>query len=78
MRIVRITLSSFDAPFRFGYRSSHLLRQKADSILLAIYFDTGVVGYGESVPRSYVTGETTDSGHELLAGHFTISSPAGT
>jgi muconate cycloisomerase len=70
MRIVRITPSSFDAPFRFGYRSSHLLRQKADSILLAIHFDTGVVGHGESVPRSYVTGETPDSVMELLAGPF--------
>ncbi len=71
MRIVRITPSLFDAPFRFGYRSSHLLRQKAESVLLALHFDTGAVGYGESVPRSYVTGETPDSVMELLAGHFT-------
>ena len=70
MKIVRITPSPFDAPFRFGYRSSHLLRQKAESILVTLHFDAGVVGHGESVPRAYVTGETPDSVLGLLAGPF--------
>jgi L-Ala-D/L-Glu epimerase len=70
MKIIRITLSQFDAPFRFGYRSTHLLRQKADSVLVALYFDSGVTGYGESVPRTYVTGESPASVTGLLRGPF--------
>ena len=33
------------------------------------YFYVGVIGYGEGVPRSYVTGETVDSAFAALEGH---------
>ncbi|MDA8126891.1 MAG: hypothetical protein M0009_17105 [Deltaproteobacteria bacterium] len=61
MRISDIDLFIYDAPFTFGYHSSHLLRLQADSIIVAVRFDNGLTGYGESVPRPYVTGESPAS-----------------
>jgi L-alanine-DL-glutamate epimerase-like enolase superfamily enzyme len=61
MRITTLDLFAYDAPFMFGYHSAHLLRTQADSIIVAVRFDNGVTGYGESAPRPYVTGESPAS-----------------
>ncbi len=61
MRITSIDLFPYDAPFLIGYHSAHLLRLKADSVIIALRCENGVTGYGESTPRPYVTGESPTS-----------------
>ncbi|MBN2438014.1 MAG: hypothetical protein JXL20_05365 [Deltaproteobacteria bacterium] len=60
-----------DAPFLFGFRSAHLLRLRADSVILVLRCEGGLAGYGESAPRPYVTGETNVSVRELIRDRFT-------
>ena len=61
MRIIAIDLFPYEAPFLFGYHSAHLLRLRADSLIIALRCEGGVTGYGESTPRPYVTGESPAS-----------------
>ena len=69
--ITGLEVITCDAPFRFGFRSVHLLRLRADSVILALQCEGGIVGYGESAPRPYVTGETNVSVRELIRNRFT-------
>jgi muconate cycloisomerase len=70
MRITKIDIATFDAAFHFDYHSTHLLRQKADSVIVTLGFDDGLTGYGESVPRPYVTGESPASVIALVRNLF--------
>jgi muconate cycloisomerase len=67
MRITSVTLYHFHQAFQVGFASPQFHRTAADSVILALGFDTGVVGYGESAPREYVTGETCVSVTRVLA-----------
>jgi L-Ala-D/L-Glu epimerase len=60
MRIRRIDLYLNRQPFRFVFVSLHANRRQASGLLLRMETDTGVVGWGESTPRPYVTGETCE------------------
>jgi muconate cycloisomerase len=42
-------------------------RDSSDNLVVACRLDDGTVGFGEGVPRDYVTGETIDSCLELLS-----------
>ncbi|MBE9574092.1 MAG: hypothetical protein IMF20_03065 [Proteobacteria bacterium] len=57
MRIVRINLYKYDEPLRFKFHSTQTLRTSAESIIVRLEFENGILGYGESAPRTYVTGE---------------------
>ncbi len=49
-------------PFRFAYGHARASHRGVESILVQATTDDGrLVGWGEAVPRTYVTGETTDS-----------------
>ncbi len=61
MRLKRLTLYHYKRPFEFVFKSAHTKRTCADSVILAMEFTGGIVGYGESAPRAYVTGETIRS-----------------
>jgi muconate cycloisomerase len=41
-------------------------RHETDNIVVECHLENGIVGYGEGVPRDYVTGETVTSGLEVL------------
>ena len=57
MRIVRINLYKYDEPLRFEFHSTQTLRANAESIIVRLEFENGILGHGESAPRIYVTGE---------------------
>jgi len=65
-RIVSFDLFAVDLPFRRPFRHSAACRYTSDSIFLKCTTDSGAVGYGECLPRSYVTGESRDSTYLLL------------
>jgi len=55
IEIVRLQLQ-----FNSGFEHSRKARQTGDSLLLKLTTDTQHVGWGEILPRQYVTGETVD------------------
>jgi muconate cycloisomerase len=60
MRIRRIDLYLNRQPFRVPFVSLHTERREASGVLLRMESDVGTVGWGESTPREYVSGETCD------------------
>jgi len=63
------TVESFPAGFGFRMGISHGLatRSRSISVVTRIVSSGGIAGYGESVPREYVTGETPHSVLETCA-----------
>ncbi len=53
--------------FRLGVAHSLAARHYSENVITELVSSTGTAGYGEGVPRSYVTGETTESAATVLA-----------
>ncbi len=74
---MRLTLEirHVSIPFRFAYGHAKASHRGVDSVICIARDTDGHAGYGEAVPRSYVTGETcasvmeeaADLGRELIA-----------
>lgn len=56
-------------PFRVSFRHASATRTSTESIWVEAVDSDGRVGYGESCPRSYVTGENLDSCMSFFAKH---------
>jgi L-alanine-DL-glutamate epimerase-like enolase superfamily enzyme len=67
VNVVELTAQHIRIPLRKPIRHASHVRTETDSILVRCMLDDGTVGYGEGLPRDYVTGETIDSSLELLA-----------
>ncbi|MCG3199652.1 MAG: dipeptide epimerase [Candidatus Omnitrophica bacterium] len=70
MRVVRCELLEVDIPFKLTFKHSLHERSESNSILVKLTSDTGDVGWGESLPRDYVTGETGESVVETIRDSF--------
>lgn len=70
MKITEINVFQCNTPFKFSFHSPHIHRMQSDSIVVKIQFDNGVLGYGESAPRPYVTGETPLSVANTIQNNF--------
>jgi len=66
-RIASFELWSVDLPFRHAFKHAAAERRQSDSLFLQCTLDDGSVGFGESLPRVYVSGETRDGAFALLA-----------
>ncbi len=62
MRIERLSVFTFPAPFRMVFRHASASRGRAENLIVAVRADSGRTGYGEGCPRHYVSGETVRSG----------------
>ncbi len=60
MKILRVDTSVIRLPFRFSFGHSIAARAYSDNLLVQIELEDGSIGYGEGIPREYVTGETID------------------
>ncbi len=60
-------LRAVDLPFKKPFKHSAAERRSSYSILLKCVNEDGVAGYGECLPREYVTGESRHWVFELLA-----------
>lgn len=65
-RIVSCELRAVDLPFRMPFKHAAATRTSSASLFLKCTTETGACGYGEALPRDYVTGESQDSTFELL------------
>lgn len=67
MSLKSIELLHVDVPLKKRIRHASHERTTSDNLIVKLTLDDGTVGYGEGVPRPYVTGETIVSTFETLA-----------
>ncbi len=61
MKVVRCEILEVDIPFRLTFKHTLHERSESSSIFVRLHSDTGETGWGESLPRDYVTGESLAS-----------------
>jgi L-Ala-D/L-Glu epimerase / N-acetyl-D-glutamate racemase len=66
MKIAELTAFVVRIPLRKAIKHASHTRTETENIVVRCTLDDGTIGYGEGVPREYVTGETADSAIELL------------
>ncbi|MFT6975405.1 MAG: L-alanine-DL-glutamate epimerase-like enolase superfamily enzyme, partial [Bermanella sp.] len=66
MKIKQCRLRVLDIPFVVVFKHSTKSRSNVENILVEVELESGIIGYGESLPRDYVTGETIQSVKESL------------
>lgn len=67
-RIVSFAVHATELPFRVKFEHAAASRRSSESLFVELHLDDGTTGWGESLPRVYVTGESRDGACELLAG----------
>ncbi len=67
MRLTRLTAYHVRIPLKHKVRHASHAREDTDSLIVRCELDNGVAGWGEGLPRPYVTGETIDNVWTLLA-----------
>ena len=66
MKVQKAELFHVDLPFRFSFKHAAAERTASDSIFVKFTLADGTTGWGEGLPRPYVTGETIASSLEAL------------
>ncbi len=61
LRVESMTIYQLRIPFHQSFRHALQSREESDAVVVKVTGSDGRSGYGESLPRSYVTGETTES-----------------
>jgi len=61
VKIKSIDILEVELPFKKEFRHGLGTRRTSGSIFIKAYLENGVIGYGEAMPREYVSGETTKS-----------------
>src|SRR5215469_264998 len=69
VRIVGLRLYRVVVPLKRVVKHASFERSSSENLVVRVELDDGSIGYGEGVPRSYVTGETVDTAFELLSAH---------
>ncbi len=65
-RIKTFEIFKVDLPFKIKFKHAAASRQYSNSLFVKATADDGSIGFGECLPRKYVTGETQDSCWDLL------------
>lgn len=68
MRIARLIVYRVRMPLRIAFSHARASRAHADNIVVEAAADSGARGFGEGVPREYVTGETPETAVAYLRG----------
>jgi muconate cycloisomerase len=66
MRVIELTAFHVRIPLRKPIRHASHTRDSTDNVLVRCVLEDRTEGFGEGVPREYVTGETIDSALHLL------------
>jgi muconate cycloisomerase len=61
MSISKLTLYKVAVPLKRVIRHASFARSESENLIVKVTLADGTSGYGEGVPRSYVTGETVES-----------------
>ncbi|HLE12724.1 MAG: hypothetical protein A2504_09770 [Bdellovibrionales bacterium RIFOXYD12_FULL_39_22] len=66
MKIKSLKLRQTNIPFVLVFKHALKSRSEVDGLIVELETENNIVGYGEALPREYVTGETTES----VTGHL--------
>lgn len=66
LKLQRVDIMTVVIPFRRTFRHALAARSEGEVIVVRATDTEGRVGFGESVPRDYVTGETIETVHKTL------------
>jgi muconate cycloisomerase len=66
IRVVGLTAFIVELPLRRAIRHASHVRTSTQNVIVKCTLSDGSVGWGEGVPREYVTGESAESAFELL------------
>src|SRR5215467_11754964 len=66
MRVVELEARHVRIPLKRKISHASHVRTETDNVVVRCVLSDGAVGYGEGVPRDYVTGETVDFAFDLL------------
>lgn len=64
--IASFAVHAIELPFRGKFEHAAAARRRSESLFVELMLDNGITGWGEALPRPYVTGETRDSACEML------------
>src|ERR671911_667773 len=64
--VSHIDVLTVELPFRFSFGHALAERSSSTNVLVRLALADGSVGWGEGVPREYVTGETVDGATAAL------------
>jgi L-Ala-D/L-Glu epimerase len=64
--VTELQLFAVDLPFKTAFRHAAAARTTSESLFLRMTLDSGVVGWGEALPRAYVSGESRQDAFALL------------
>lgn len=70
MKIAAIDVFQITLPFRFSFGHNLASRSSSDNLIVRVTLDNGIKGYGEGIPRDYVTGEDIDSSISSLQNEY--------
>jgi muconate cycloisomerase len=64
--VTELELFAVDLPFKTAFRHAAAARTTSESLFLRARLDSGVEGWGECLPRAYVSGESREEAFSLL------------
>jgi L-alanine-DL-glutamate epimerase-like enolase superfamily enzyme len=64
--VTELQLFAVDLPFKTAFRHAAAARTTSESLFLRMTLDSGVDGWGEALPRAYVSGESRQDAFALL------------
>jgi len=64
--VTRCDLFAVDLPFKVAFRHAAAARTSSESLFLRVRLDNGMAGWGEALPRAYVSGEGREQAFALL------------
>ena len=70
IRFSQLELREVKIPFRFAFKHALAVRREAHNLILTLHSDAGTCGYGEIIPRTYLTGESIDSAWQDIKSHY--------
>ena len=69
MSISSLKLFKIAVPLKRVIKHASFERSESENLVVRVTLSDGIVGYGEGVPRPYVTGETLESAFAALEAH---------
>src|SRR5262249_8149622 len=70
MKIAAIDVFTVRLPFRFSFGHSLAARSSSENVVVRVRLSDGSEGWGEGVPRDYVTGEQSGSAASRIADQY--------
>ena len=68
--VAAVEVCTAELPFRFSFGHAQAVRRSSTNVYVKVTLADGTVGFGEGVPRGYVTGETPAAAADTVAHRY--------